>query len=67
MASAWLGLIGLGVLHDGMTVEEAKSILGEPNKMSDTMVQWRHHWQLHPAPPAIDAEVRDGKVTSFKQ
>jgi len=66
MASAWRGLIELGVLHEGMTIEEAKGILGEPAQASDTLVQWWHHWELHLAPPGINAEVRDGKATSFK-
>jgi len=62
---AWRGLLLLGVLRDGMPVEDAIKVLGEPTRRSDKHIRWYYSTPRH-VNPVIYGQIRDGKVTSFQ-
>lgn len=65
LTTAWHSLLLLGVLHDGMSVEDAIDILGEPTSRSKKYIRWYYSTPRH-VNPVIFGEVKDGKVVSFR-
>ena len=61
---AWSFLLQLGVLHEGMTLEEAVKHLGEPTHKWVGHVRWYVNTPMH-VNPSLDAEVKDGRIVKF--
>jgi len=64
---AWRTLLAIGVLHNGMTLAEAKGILGEPTSSGEGYVSWRYDSRMRVI-PALIAKVSDdpkGKKVTF--
>ncbi len=54
---SWRTLFGLGVLHDGMRMDEAKKILGEPER-HDSYVVWYYSSMMHVNPALYGETVK---------
>ena len=64
LRDAWAILIGIGVLHPGMTVEEASVFLGKPTHEKENYARWYRNTPRH-VNPNLSAEIKDGKIVSF--
>ena len=62
--SAWQVLLELGVLHPGMTVDEAIKILGPPSGRSGNNITWYISTPRH-VNPGLSAKTKDGKIQEF--
>jgi len=68
---AWSFLIDLGVLHGGMTIDEAEKILGKCRKRGGPAgrpcwISWYLDSPRH-VNPCLNAEVKDGKIVKFRR
>jgi len=67
---AWQALTELGVLKDGITLDEAKAILGPPTlpqlrNEDDPYVHWHYHSTMHTNPRLV-ADLRNGKLYNIR-
>lgn len=64
--TVWKLMQALGMLRDGMTLDEAKALLGEPaSERNPKLVVWSYAWSLRMGPPAVQAEVAEGKIVKL--
>jgi hypothetical protein len=61
---AWHILLELGVLHAGMSINEATQILGPPSKQSDEFATWYIDTPRH-VNPGLSATVQGDRITAF--
>ena len=67
---AWQALTELGVLKDGITIKEAKAILGppthpQPRNEEGQYIHWHYHSPMHTNPRLV-AELRNGKLYNIR-
>jgi hypothetical protein len=62
---AWRILQLTGALKKGMTVEEAREILGVPTHDDGTSMAWEIQWSMESGPPRVTARVKEGKVVEW--
>jgi len=63
---SWNILLQLGVLHDGIDVDKAVEILGEPTSKRDNKINWHYDSMMH-INPAMDARIEKYKIVEFKR
>ncbi len=64
--AAWTVLLELGALRDGMTVDEAKEILGPPSGQTKDSVRWYISTPRH-VNPALNAKIEGGKIANWSR
>src|SRR5262249_33192896 len=64
ISEAWSILIRQGVLHDGMTVEEARAILGAPTREGKDYLEWYVSTPRH-VNPSLSARMTNGKLKEW--
>jgi hypothetical protein len=64
--AAWQVLLELGVLHAGMTVDEAIEILGPPPYRSEESLMWYIDTPRH-VNPSLGAVVEQGRIVGFRR
>jgi hypothetical protein len=63
---AWTVLTELGVLHAGMTIDEAIAILGQPSGRSDKSLTWYLESPRH-VNPGLSAKFENGRIVAFSR
>lgn len=63
---SWTLLLELGVLHPGMTLEEAVVILGPANRLNGDYTSWYYSSSMH-VNPALNALVKDGRIRTIRR
>jgi hypothetical protein len=61
----WQAMLDAKVLHDGMTVEQAIELLGEPTSRGEKSIDWYHSTPRH-VNPGIRGKIEDGKIVEWK-
>jgi hypothetical protein len=64
ISRAFAILIKLGALHDGMKLDEAKEILGEPTRENREVVSWYLNSSRH-VNPGVSAKMKDGELAEW--
>lgn len=66
LVQAWRALIRHGVLRDGMTADEAITLMGPPTQRARGEVHWYHNYIGHHVFPDLSAREETGFLYDFR-